>query len=77
MSMTIQQQIVAVLRSRKFWVLLAGLVALAAAYSQGQIDAWQALQGALAAGAVYSLGVAHEDAGGTVINLTAKSDQPE
>ncbi len=57
------EQIKLLLRSRKFWVLLAALVAIAAAYTSGQMDAWQAVQALIAALAVYSTGVAIEDAG--------------
>jgi hypothetical protein len=51
------------LQSRKFWVLIAALVAVAGAYATGQIDTWQALQAAIAALAVYSTGIAIVDAG--------------
>jgi len=64
--MTIKEQIISVLRSRKFWVLLAGLCATAGAYATGQIDAWSALQAVIAAGAVYTAGVAIEDAGSKI-----------
>ncbi len=62
-TMTIWEQIKLVLRSRKFWVLLAALVVIGAAYSSGQMDGWQAVQALIAALAVYSTGVAIEDAG--------------
>ena len=45
----------AILRSRKFWVMVASLVAVAAGYFQGQIDMWQAIQSAVGAGAAYSV----------------------
>lgn len=61
--MSIQEQIIAVLRSRKFWMLLVSVAGVAAAYSTGQIDGWQAVQGLIYAGAAFSLGVALEDAG--------------
>ena len=61
--MTISEQIGRVLRSRKFWALLAALAAVAAGLSSGQIDVWQAVQAVIAALAVYSTGVAIEDAG--------------
>jgi len=61
--MTIWEQIQKVLRSRKFWALLAALAAVAAGLSSGQIDTWQAVQAVIAALAVYSTGVAIEDAG--------------
>lgn len=61
--MSFWDQIGKVLRSRKFWALLAALAAVAAGLSSGQIDAWQAVQAVIAALAVYSTGVAIEDAG--------------
>ncbi len=61
--MSIWNQIGKVLRSRKFWALLAALAAVAAGLSSGQIDTWQAVQAVIAALAVYSTGVAIEDAG--------------
>ncbi len=63
--MSIWDQVHKVLRSRKFWALLAALTAVAAGLSTGHIDVWQALQAAIAALAVYSTGVAIEDAGRT------------
>jgi len=44
-----------IISSRKFWVLVASLVAVAAGYFQGQIDMWQAIQSAVGAGAAYSV----------------------
>ena len=61
--MSIWDQVRKVLRSRKFWALLAALTAVAAGLSAGKIDVWQAVQAAIAALAVYSTGVAIEDAG--------------
>lgn len=61
--MTFMEQIKKIVRSRKFWVLVAALVATLAAFLTQQIDVWQALQAALAALAVYSTGVAIEDSG--------------
>jgi hypothetical protein len=52
-----------VLQSRKFWALIAALVTVGAAFSYHQIDVWQAVQGVIAALAVYSTGVAIEDNG--------------
>ena len=73
--MSIWDQIRRVLRSRKFWALLAALTAVAAGLSTGHIDVWQALQAAIAALAVYSTGVAIEDAGRTPIK-PENSDEP-
>lgn len=61
--MTFLEQIKKILRSRKFWVLVAALMATAAAYAGKTIDTWQALQMAIAALAVYSTGIAIEDNG--------------
>lgn len=61
--MTFKEQLLQMLRSRKFWALLAALAATAAAYFTGRIDAWQTVQALIAALAVYSTGVALEDNG--------------
>jgi len=61
--MSLLDQFKKILRSRKFWVLAAALLATLAAYLTGNIDVWQALQAAVAALAVYSTGVAIEDNG--------------
>lgn len=61
--MSFLDQLKKIVRSRKFWVLIAALLATAAAYISGNIDMWQALQAAVAALAVYSTGVAIEDSG--------------
>jgi hypothetical protein len=58
-----QASLIDVLHSRKFWALILALLAIVAAYATQQIDAWQAIQGAIAALAAYSTGVAIEDAG--------------
>jgi len=59
--MTFTEQLKKILHSRKFWVLVAALVATLAAFLTQEIDVWQALQAAVAALAVYSTGVAIED----------------
>lgn len=56
-------KLLALLKSRKFWVLVLAIMASVAAYATGEVDMWQALQGAIAALAAYSTGVAIEDAG--------------
>lgn len=61
--MSFTEQLKKILRSRKFWVLVAALAATLTAYLSGNIDVWQALQAAVAALAVYSTGVAIEDNG--------------
>jgi Mg/Co/Ni transporter MgtE len=61
--MTFVEQMKKLVRSRKFWVLIAALLATAAAFFTRQVDVWQALQAAVAALAVYSTGVAIEDSG--------------
>ena len=53
----------ALFRSRKFWALIAALLATLGALLTNQIDVWQALQATIAALAVYSTGVAIEDNG--------------
>jgi hypothetical protein len=62
-AMTFLEQLSMVLRSRKFWALLMALATVAAGYFTGHVDAWQSLQAIIAALAVYSTGVALEDAG--------------
>lgn len=59
--MTITEQLAKILRSRKFWALIAALAATGAAYASGNLDVWQAVQAVIAALAVYSTGVALED----------------
>lgn len=59
--MSFKEQILKILRSRKFWALLAALVTVAGGYFGGKLDAWQAVQAVIAALAVYSTGVALED----------------
>ena len=61
--MTFLDQLQRVLHSRKFWVLIAALLATLAAFFTQEITVWQALQAAVAALAVYSTGVAIEDNG--------------
>ncbi len=61
--MTILEQLKLILRSRKFWVLVAAMVATLAAYLTQEINVWQALQALVVALAVYSTGVAIEDNG--------------
>lgn len=61
--MTFLEQLKKIVRSRKFWVLMAALLATLAAFLTQEIDVWQALQAAIAALAVYSTGVAIEDNG--------------
>lgn len=58
--MTIKEQLIKILRSRKFWVLCASLLGIVAAAVAQQVTVWQALQAALAAMCVYSTGVALE-----------------
>ena len=61
--MTFLEQLQKIARSRKFWVLIAALIATLAAFLTQQITVWQALQAAVAALAVYSTGIAIEDNG--------------
>lgn len=61
--MSLLDQFKKIVRSRKFWVLVAALLATTAAFVSQEITVWQALQMAVAALAVYSTGVAIEDNG--------------
>jgi hypothetical protein len=49
-----------VLKSRKFWVLMASLVVVAQSFFTGNINDWQAIQAIVAAGAAYSVGTGIE-----------------
>ena len=49
------------LQSRKFWALVAAVVAASGAYATGQVDRWQSLQVIIAALAVYTGATALED----------------
>jgi hypothetical protein len=51
------------LKSRKFWVLVAAVVTAAGAQATGQIDGWQAVQAIVAALAAYSVSIGIVDAG--------------
>ena len=53
----------ALFQSRKFWGLVAALVAVAAAYFPGEISVWQAVQAVVAALSVYALATGIEDSG--------------
>jgi hypothetical protein len=61
--MTAWQKIQMLFQSRKFWVLIAGIVTIAGAYATGQIDGWQSVQAIIAALAAYTTGIAIVDAG--------------
>lgn len=61
--MSILDQIGAILRSRKFWILVTAIVGIAAGFSTGGITQWQAVQALVVALSVYSLGIAIEDNG--------------
>ena len=50
-------------KSRKFWVLLASLVSCWGAFFLGEVEVLNALQLTIAAFAIFSTGVAIEDAG--------------
>ena len=50
------EKITALLQSRKFWALIASLVAIGAGYATGQVDVWQSVQAAVAALGLYSVG---------------------
>ena len=61
--MSILEQVGAVLRSRKFWILVTAVVGIVASFSTGGITQWQAIQAFVASLAAYSLGIAIEDSG--------------
>jgi hypothetical protein len=61
--MTGKEQIVKVLRSRKFWVLVVALLTAAGGYCTGELAFWELLKAVVASLAVYSTGIAIEDAG--------------
>ncbi len=52
-----------ILKSRKFWVLVLAVVTAAGMLATGQINGWEFVQAVIGAAAVYSTGVALEDAG--------------
>ena len=60
---TVPDQLKRIFRSRKFWALLLSLLATISAHFLGELDIWQALQAVVASFAVYSTGIAIEDAG--------------
>ena len=61
--MSFKDQVLKVLRSRKFWVLVAALLTAAGSYCTGDLGIWELLKAVIASLAVYSTGVAIEDAG--------------
>ena len=61
--MSISEQVIKVLRSRKFWALVIALLTAAGSYATGEMSIWQLCQAVIAALAVYSTGVAIEDMG--------------
>ncbi len=74
--MTTWQKIQRLFQSRKFWVLIAGLVTIAGALATDQIDGWQAVQAAIAALAVYSTGIAIVDAGEAAAESPPQATRP-
>lgn len=58
--MTGKEQIIAILRSRKFWALLLSIITAIGAFLMQEIDVWQAVQAIVAALAIYSAGTAIE-----------------
>ena len=61
--MTLKDQIVKVLRSRKFWVLVVALLTATGGYCTGELAFWELLKAVVASLAAYSTGIAIEDAG--------------
>ena len=60
--MTFLQKLLLLIQSRKFWTLVAALVAAIGAHATGQIDSWQMVQAIVASLAVYSASIAYIDA---------------
>ncbi len=60
MTMTIKDQLIAVLRSRKFWALALSIAGTAVAYSYGKIDAQTAVLAGIAAAGAYMVGTGLE-----------------
>ena len=56
----------ALLQSRKFWALIVSLVAIGVGVYNGAISSATAVQAAVAALAVYSIGTGIEDSGNAV-----------
>lgn len=61
--MTFPEQLSKLLHSRKFWTLVIALATAAASFATGELSVWQLCQAVIAALAVYSTGIAIEDAG--------------
>ena len=58
--MTVKDQLIGLLRSRKFWALALSLVGTAVAYSYGKIDAQTAIIAGIGAAGAYSVGTGLE-----------------
>ncbi len=61
--MSVWEQVQRLLKSRKFWALVASLVTAAGAQASGQISTWEMVQAIVAALSVYSATIAAVDAG--------------
>jgi len=68
---SIPEQIRMILLSRKFWVLLVGVLTAAGGFLTGDLTIWQFVQTVVAALSVYSSTVAIDDAGKTNLNRAA------
>jgi len=58
--MTLKDQLIAVLRSRKFWALLLSIAGTAVAYTYGKIDAQTAILAGIGAAGAYMVGTGLE-----------------
>jgi hypothetical protein len=56
-------KIAKILRSRKFWALVAALIGVASGFYSGGVDAFQSLQLAIGAVSAYVIGTGIEAAG--------------
>lgn len=59
----VENKLLGVIHSRKFWTLVAGLVTTAGAFATGQIDGAHALYAAIGLFGTYIVGTGVEDAG--------------
>ena len=73
-NMSLQQQIIGILRSRKFWALVASVAAIWTAYvaAPGSLTPAQAVQATVAALAAYAIGTGLEGAPSAPPSTTTK-----
>ena len=58
--MTLRQQLIGILRSRKFWALVLSIAGTAVAYSYGKIDGQTAIMAGIGAAGAYMVGTGLE-----------------